>query len=221
MSRTERMTAAPLWLEYSGLPALLREKVRGGGAWTLFRKIVELDCERHSLPGTVEVTLDELAARTGLEPAALRKAALGLRKLKLVSCFLPESDEEEALFRVRVPLDAPIGPVELARLHPDLFASPAGQHFRYATAASGDDDPDAAPADDPALREIVDLYFDVVGLRMNAFVLDELRLLRSRYDLESIRRTFRRARQNGIHALNWIVRELVRQKRKDGEPRTH
>ena len=65
------------------------------------------------------------------------------------------------------------------------------------------------------LQEIVDLYFNAVGLKMNAFVLDELRLLRQQFPIEQVRKVFRRAQVNEIRSLHWILRELVRARKKD------
>ncbi len=206
----EQRATAPLWLEFSGLPGLLAGKVRGAG-WIVFRKIVELDCAVNTQPDTVETTLVELAERTGVAPPAVRKAIGALRKMKLVACFLPESDEETALLRVRVPLATPRPPDEIKAAWPRLFQEPP-QHFRYAE----EWEPSALESreSDPALQEIVDLYFNAVGLKMNAFVLDELALIRHRFPMDQVRRTFRRAQQNEIRSLHWVVKELVRAKRK-------
>jgi len=70
---------------------------------------------------------------------------------------------------------------------------------------------------DTALQEVVDMYFNTVGMKMNAFVLDELRLLRERFELDQIRYAFRRARQNEIRSLNWVVQQLVKQSKKAEE----
>mgnify|MGYP001027618674 CR=1 FL=1 len=204
----------PLWLEFSGLPRLLSEKVRGGAGWPVFKKIVELDCATNAEPDVVEISLEELAPRCGVTPEAARKAILAMRKLKLVACFLPDSDEEPALLKVRTPLATPVPLEEIRARHPTLFLE-SPQRFRYA-----DDENPAAEEDaaaDPVFQEIVDLYFNTVSLRMNAFILDELRLLRHRYPTDRVRKTFRRAQQNEIRSLHWIVRELVRMEKKDGD----
>ena len=67
---------------------------------------------------------------------------------------------------------------------------------------------------DPDLRQTVDLYFDVIGLKMNAFILDELRMLPQRFKMQEIQSVFRMARKNEIRSLNWVIRELVRRRSK-------
>ncbi|MGI8905764.1 MAG: hypothetical protein ACR2IE_04650 [Candidatus Sumerlaeaceae bacterium] len=210
----EHRAWSPQWLEYSGLPQLLAEKVRGGAGWPVFKKIVELDCAVNSEPGTVEATLVELGARCGVEAPAVRKALLSLRKLKLIAVFLPDDDEEVALIKLRTPLQTPVTVQQIKDAHARIFAD-TPQHFRYVD----DYEPstEETTATDPLLQEIVDLYFNAVGLKMNAFVLDELRLVRQRFPSEMVRRTFRRAQQNEIRSLHWVVQELVRQKKKSDE----
>lgn len=213
LMKPEQKVWAPLWLEYSGLPRLLNEKIKGGAGWPVFRKIVELDCAANAEPEAVEITLEELGERCGVSPDAARKAILSMRKLKLVACFLPDDNEEPALLKVRTPLVTPVPAEEVRSRHAPLFLDPP-QRFRYVD----DEDPgtaEEAEAADPALQEIVDLYFNTVGLKMNAFILDELRLVRHRFSMERVRKTFRRAQQNEIRSLQWIVRELVRMDKKD------
>jgi hypothetical protein len=212
--KPESRAWSPLWLEYSGLPQLLAEKIRGGSGWPVFKKVVELDCATNAEPGTVEVTLTEIADRTGVPAPTVRKTLLALRKLKLIAVFIPDHDEEAALIKLRTPLQTPISVQQIKDTQARLFAD-TPQHFRYVDEYQPSDD-DAAPAD-PLLQEIVDLYFNAVGLKMNAFVLDELRLVRQRFPAEMVRRTFRRAQQNEIRSLHWVVQELVKQKKKTDE----
>lgn len=215
MSLKEDRTWAPLWLELSGLPQLLSQKIKGGSGWPVFKKIVELDCDRNTAPGTVEISLEELSERCGVSPDGIRKAALALRKLKLLACFLPDNDEEAALFRVVTPLHTPRTVEEIREANPRFFESGAG-YCRYVddcTAISNSE----LPADLSELREVVDLYFDVVGLKMNAFILDELRMLPQRFTMDEIRRVFRTARKNEIRSLHWVMQELVRRRSKSEE----
>lgn len=206
---------SPLWLEHSGLPAHIAAKVRGGAGWPVFKKIVELDCAANARPDAVELSLNDLGALIGLDGPAVRRAVQSLRKLRLLACFLPDTDDEAALLKVRVPLETPVTPDQLRAAKPGLFGG-GPWRFRYSAedeglAAAGDN-PDAADAEsaDPVLREIVDLYFDSIGLRMNVFVLDELRLVRGRFPIDEVRRVFRRAKQNEVRSLPWVVRELAR-----------
>jgi hypothetical protein len=207
----EEKAWSPLWLEFSGLPEHVNRKIRGGNGWSILKKIMELDCAANPDPDTVETSIDELSERTGIAPDRVRRAIMALRRLKLVACFLPENDEETALLKIRMPIATPLSREEIKARQPRLFME-SPQRFRYLDDWEVSEDPDSAS--DPALQEIVDLYFNSVGLKMNAFILDELRIIRARFALEKIRRIFRRAQQNDIHSLHWVVKELIREKRK-------
>lgn len=208
--RHEVKAWSPLWLEFSGMPQFLAEKGRNPGTWSIFKKIVELDCALNPVPGIVQISLVDLAERCGLTPVLARKLAKVLQKLGILACFLPETDEEEAFFKIKTPLSTPRSPDEVRALHAELFAS-EGHYFRY---AHSEDEEEKDDSDDVLLKEVVDLYLNTIGMKMNTFVLDELRLIRQRFPIEMIRQTFRRAAKNEIHSLAWIMRELIRQKRK-------
>lgn len=206
---------SPLWLECSGLPELLTEKVKGGAGWILFKKIVELDCEKNSAPSTVEISLEELQKRCGVTPDKVRKAVPALRKLKMIACFVPDNDEEAALFRVVTPLETPRPAEEIKKNDAHLFEH-GGDHFRYHDDCVSSHE-DELPANDPDLKAVVDLYFDVVGLKMNVFILDELRMLPQRFTMQEIRSVFNQARKNEIRSLHWVMKELVRRRKKSAE----
>ncbi len=199
----------PAWIEHSGLPVFLFEKCKSPQAWVVFKKIVELDCALNRDPGTVEISIDTLAGRLGMDAKKTRQALTKLRKGGVLRSFLPDNDEEEALFQVVVPLPTPTSWEEVRRMEPDLFGL-SDDAFRYArpveaAAAENNDDHDSK------LREVVSLYLDNVSMKMNAFILDELRLINRRFDLPLVRKVFARARKKEIQTLGWILREIRRE----------
>ncbi|MCX7717782.1 MAG: hypothetical protein N2111_05170 [Candidatus Sumerlaeaceae bacterium] len=213
MTSPEPRVWHPLWLDLCGLPRLVADKTKGAVAWAVFRTVVEIDCSLHTLPGTVEITLTDLEDRAGLARGSARKAISALRKHRLLACFLPDDDEEPALIKVQIPLPVPVERSEvIRRLTEAGFPPPASLRYLDPPTIEAEDSDDSH---DRLLQEIVDLYFNTVGLKMNAFVLDELRLIRHRFPIEPIRRAFRRAQQNEIRSLQWVVRELVRVTRKN------
>lgn len=216
MSKSEKRSWSPAWLEHSGLPGALLAKSKSPCAWAVFKKIVELDCERNANPGTVEISLEALEARCGVSTEKIRKVCPLLRKQKLVAFFLPDNDEEAALFRVVVPLQTPRSAEEIKLESSQLFQH-GGTFFRYVDVdpESGDND---LTQSNHALKEVVDLYFDVIGLKMNAFILDELRMLPEKFDLSNVRSVFAMARKNEIRSLRWVIQELVRRKTKTEPP---
>ena len=204
---SEQRAEFPLWLELCGLPQYVYEKVRKD-AWIIFKKVVELDCFANIDPGIIEISLNELANRTGLPGETVGKCLLALKKKKLISCFIPDNAEEKALIRVALPLPTPIAPKDLKKQRTDIFP-PGKDFFRYA------DQRTPIPQDDATLSEIVDLYYNSIGLKMNFFILDELRLMRQRFELSDIKKTFETARQIGGKNLNWVMRQLLAGSKKD------
>jgi hypothetical protein len=201
------MELKPAWLEFSGLPKLLNAKVRIG-AWSVFAKLVELDCERNRRPGLVELTVSELAERVGLKPEVVMRILKGLSKCKVAQSFIPEHPDEEMLFCVAAPLKAPHSRAGIEQ-RLNQAGVPGPWSFRYLDKESTEG------ASESALQEVVDAYFNAIGLKMNTFILDELRLLSSRFTLKRVKRAFALAHQRGIRQLGWVARELYRWERRD------
>ena len=199
----------PVWLELSGLPEFLSERVRKE-AWTVFKKIVELDCAVNLEPGVVEASIDELALRTGLPADVIGRCLAALRKKKFLACFIPDNTEEKALIRIIIPLKTPIPPKELKNKRTDIFP-PGLDFFRYV------DQPPPSVENDPILSEIVDLYFNAIGLKMNFFILDELCLMRQRFELSEIKKAFEAAKRYEVKSLRWVMHQLVAGIKKDGK----
>lgn len=203
---SEPQARFPLWLLHSGLPEQLGELSGSAAAWALLRAVVELDLDANpSRPGIVEAPLAELARRTGFKPRALKSSITALRKAGCLRAFVPDDPAEPALFEVKVPLPTPIPPADIVRSHPEFDRTPVAD-LRYATA------PGAESGSTEKLQRVVDLYLDLFSMRMNAFVLDELRLISDRCDLELVERVFQRAKRNGARSLSWILAELRREK---------
>jgi hypothetical protein len=199
----------PLWLELSGLPEWLNSKVRKE-AWSVFKMIVELDCSSNIDPGVVEASMSDLGRRTGQPPEIIQRCLSGLRRRKILACFIPDNPEENALIRVVIPLASPVDPGEIKKQYPKIFP-PGRDFFRYV------DERVPEPQDDEILQEIVDLYFNSLGLKMNLFILDELRLLRQRFELSDVKKAFYLAKRLEIKSLKWVMYQLISGKGKNGK----
>lgn len=190
------------WIELSGLPAELNEKVRAG-AWSVFKKIVEIDCRRHRVPEAVEISLGELGARCGLAPDKVAKIIEALRKRKFLSCFLPDNPDEPGLFEIRVPLVTPrkAEEIALAATEPNL-RDPTS--FRYLRAS------EEAALDVQKVQKIVDLYLNTLSQKVNSFIVDEIEILSRRFPFEAIEKAMLRAAKHEIRHIGWVSKELIR-----------
>lgn len=191
------------WLEWSGLPLELNG-IRQGG-WTVFRKLVELDCEAHSFPGTVEVSLTELGERCGYPPDKLEKILEALRKKKYLRCFIPENADEEGLFEIRVPLKTPIAVETVAeRITNPRLRDPS--EYRYMVERHEEDETKVVSR----VQEVVDLYFNHLSQKMNAYILEQIEIAARRFPMESIRLMIERAERHEIRSMGWVLKELIR-----------
>ncbi|MCD6386062.1 hypothetical protein J7M23_09845 [Candidatus Sumerlaeota bacterium] len=206
----ELLCRFPMWLEYSGLPAMLTKEVRTG-AWSVFKKLVEIDCLHNAEPDTFEVSVAELSELVGLKPATVKNILIKLRRKKLIVCFLPEEYEEEGLFKINVPLPTPLSAKRVKRKYARLFP-PGRDFFRYADKHITETD-----GDDPELQELIDIYLNTIGLKINIFIIDELRLIKERFDIRVVKEVFAQARERKIKTLRWIVRKLMLEEKKRDE----
>jgi DNA-binding Lrp family transcriptional regulator len=198
MDRSEQI----LWLDRSGLPKALN-RARANG-WLVFKTLAELDCRANARPGVVEISMNDLAERCGLEAGAVAKIVEALRKKKLLRCYLPDHDDEDAFIEIVVPLATPIPPDEVARQADDPVGRDA-RAYRYARPAQ-EPPPDAAK-----IQAVVDLYLNRVSQKMNAFILEQLQMIAARFDMEAIERTVERAAKHEVRSIGWIFKELIRE----------
>ncbi len=200
----------PLWLELSGLPDLLNEKAKGGHAWLVFRKIVELDLAANPVrPGTLEVKPAEIARRCGLEPKRVPSAVKLMRKAGVLRAFLPDHEEEPALFQIITPIPTPQSCDEVRAKFPEyFFEGDWPPRYSQPIADEAEDDPEKEGS---KTKAVVELYFNVFSMKMNSIILDQLRLIAHRYELELIRKVFAAAKKKDAQSLAWILAEIRRE----------
>ncbi|MDX2176845.1 MAG: hypothetical protein SF028_10275 [Candidatus Sumerlaeia bacterium] len=195
----------PLWLEWSGLPEALYASSRGAVPWALFRRVVELDVARNgSRPDVVEISPAGLAAMIGVPAQRVRPLVGSLRKAGLLRAFLPDDDAEPGLFQVIVPVRTPVPAEELLRTRPEL-ANATLEDLRYAT------EPGARPEREERVKRVVDLYLDIFSMKLNSFVLDQLRIIAERYEPRLVERVFSLARKREAATLSWVLSEIRRE----------
>lgn len=199
----ELRTQFPVWLEYSGLPEVINKKA-GRDAWGVFKKLVETDCDKNPAPEAFEISVADLSRSVGAPAEAVVKIIEKLKKNKFISAYIPEHHDEAGLFQIASPLPTPIEPETIRRDYPHIFSADK-DFFRYADSPSGD-----ADEGDAMMQNVVNLYFNNVGLKMNSFILDELRMIRKRFDIKNIEKVFARAKFLSEPNLKWVIRELFR-----------
>lgn len=199
-----------LWLDYSGLPALLNGYRTH--AWPVFRLIVEMDCRANRDPDAVEISLGELAERTGLDWEKVAKIVETLQKKKVLAAFLPDNPDEDGLFQVRVPVQTPRSAEEVARQTRDpLLRDPTA--YRYVRAGENPEHHRSK------VERIIDLYLNKLSHKLNSFIVDEIDILAQRFPIEAIEQTIDRAANHDIRSIGWVGRELIRDASKSKQDR--
>jgi len=203
----EPVAESPLWLEVAGYPAYLNEKIRSG-AWTVFKKLIELDCAANARPDVFSASVAFIADRVGLDAKVVERVIRGLRKEQLLRFYLPDDPDEEAMFQFITPFRPPTPP-ETARERVAALTVQKPERLRYI-----DEIPASDPAADSLVQQVVDAYLGAFGPRINSFVLDELALLAGRFPLDEIRDAFARAVQTKSPSLWRVVADLRSRRRR-------
>ena len=202
----EPVAESPLWLEIAGYPEYLTEKIRQG-AWPVFKKLIETDSATNERPGVFTISLKAIAKGSGVEIKVASRVIEALRKEKILRCYLPEHEEEDAMFQFLTPFEPPM---EAEKIRQKMRERPGHkpERLRYLDefAAHG-------PIAENQVQQVVDAYLDTFGMRLNSFVLDELSLLAGRFSLEAIRAAFGMIAQTQKPSLKEVMRYLAEQKR--------
>jgi hypothetical protein len=205
----ELWSKSPRWLEYSGLPEYLRE-LTGAYGWTLFKKIIELDCFQNYNPDTVKVTIKELCRTSGVPSDEARELLEKLVELEYIKAFIPDSDEEETWINIVIPINTPRKPEEIKKEYGGLRGlEDKTTELRYTVKVEKEESPEEV------FNEVQHLYFTICGSRINQFVLEDLQELAREFSIEEIRSEFGRAKKRKNKALKGIIRKLYERRMKD------
>ncbi|KAF1080251.1 MAG: hypothetical protein GQF41_3419 [Candidatus Rifleibacterium amylolyticum] len=111
----------PKWLEFSGLPRLLNDKI-GPEAWPIFKKLIELDFELGK-PSDRHVQLDrpELAERTGYDEEVVDAVIRQLEQQCLIRLVQKQSEE---FFIIVTPVKTPILILDISYEHGGVKGAP-------------------------------------------------------------------------------------------------
>lgn len=201
----------PRWIEASGFPTALNEAAGQTWCWALLRRLIEEDLARHpSAPGLLEIPPALLAAWLGIDVGKVEKGVRKLRAAGALRCFWPEHPEELGLFEILTPLPTPKTAEALRGEDPALFD---GIPWPPRYSISAEEAAASAQATETRLKKVVDLYLSTFSMKMNSFILDDLQLLGTRYDLPLVEKAFQRAKVREGATLGWVLAEVRRELR--------
>ena len=188
----------PSWLEESGLPGLFAETL-GLEAWVLFRKLVELDCERNITPDWFSCSHETLARWTGISlhdlPARLEQLERG--------GWIERSAVDEFVENVRILTPFPYS-IDEAKIRSRL-AGRGTSTGRFLLRYLVD------PIELNQVEKVVYLYQMIFGLRFTPRIAEDLEEIANTYDMGLIYSVFSEAYMKKIKTLAWIRAHLARQ----------
>ncbi|MDP8245986.1 MAG: hypothetical protein P9L94_18025 [Candidatus Hinthialibacter antarcticus] len=186
-------TRIPRWIESSGLPKVMRNQL-GLECWTLFRKLIAMECDANLTPDWFECDLPSLSQQTGLTQDEIRDALIRLEKADYIARHEAEATVQQV--RILSPLPLPYG-LDALRAQ---TAGPHGGRFalRY-----------AEPIDqlDKAQR-VVFLYQMVFGPRFTPRIVEDLEEISNCYDMAVIYDVFSEAHRRNAKHFSWIKSKL-------------
>jgi len=164
-------------------------------------ELVERDMEQHSTaPGDIKVGLMELSRGVGLSTVRLKSILGKLKSKKVIGVFIPDNDIEPCIIRIADPIPTPIRAAEVRR------RIGGGEMWRYAGEAVQRD----VSAADELIIEIARMEIEATGGIINGLMMDQIRDIVSRHDLERIRVELRGAdKWEGGFRIWKLVKQLT------------
>jgi len=183
----------PRWIDYSGLPLKLNQEI-SPLAWTIFKRLMELDSLANSEPDVFSEPLERISQTLGLQTKEIRDTLLSLKEQGYIECYLPETDLEPAFFNIMIPLSTPVSPMEIPIECGGLNGATEPIRLRYHAIPQ-------LEGNESKFKQILHLYFDLCGLKLNSIILDDLKELERQFALDKIKSAFEKARKNKARSL--------------------
>jgi hypothetical protein len=197
MTRWDLFVFSPSWVEESGLPEEISRK-GGPEAWTLFRKLLEIDSERSLIPDWFSVNFDDLSRWTGVPR---EKILTILNLLGKMGKIVTQAMEESSRIRISVPLEVPEDIETIRRRLRRRGIAAENLKLRYMDES------------DPEKRygEVLTLYQSVYGARMNGQIADDLRTIAETFEWPAVEEAFRTAGEHKNWTLTGIINHLYKE----------
>ena len=194
------MNQSPRWLDYSGLPQNLHQEI-SPCAWFVFKRLMELDILSNLEPDVFKESIENISQTLGLQAQEIRDTVIQLMEKGWIECYLPETDSELAYFKINIPIPTPISPLQIPIEQGGLQGSSELIRLRYYTLPQYDEN-------ENKFKQILHLYYDLCGLKLNSLVLDDLKEIERQFDLEKIKFAFEKAKKNKARSLRPVFHIL-------------
>lgn len=163
----------------------------GPHAWPLFRKLVELDCDRNITPDWFSLFAEDLSRWTGL---SADRVELILDALEAQGWIERGGDQA----RIATPLSTPLHYEEARK----RLAENQGVGGRFYLRYSEDD------REMTKVERVVFMYQMVFGLRFNPRIAEDLEEIANEHDLAVLHDVFSEAHRRNARNLSWVKTRL-------------
>ncbi len=199
MIRWELFVYCPSWVEESGLPEEISRK-GGPETWTVFKKLLEIDCQRSLVPDWFSVDFVELSRWTGVPKDRIPAI---LRLLTKTGRIVTQVIDDFSRVRISVPLETPKDTESIRRRLRRRGIAAEHLRLRYLDGS------------DPEERygEVLALYQSVYGARMNVQIAEDLRIIAETFEWPAVEEAFRMASEHRNWTLTGIINHLYKELR--------
>lgn len=196
MSRDPLWLNFPRWIQESSIPLILSTEI-GLEAWTVFRKLVELDCEENLTPDWFSFRIDDIRRWTGISLELIVSVLSTLEYKKWIERINKELDVQSA--RIACPLPVEIDDDAVRQQLTGIKMKGGRFVLRY--------------RDDLGMLEKVErviyLYQMLFGARFSPRIVDDLEEIANLFPMELIYQLFQEAFQKNAKSLSWIKSRLT------------
>lgn len=202
------MNQSPRWVDYSGLPDLLNREVHAFG-WACLKRVMELDGAANPEPDVIQEPIERMSLALGIPADSVREALEALTEKGYIEAFLPETDLEPAFIKIVIPLPVPISPLEIPPEDGGLKGLSQPIRLRYFDPVEEEES-----GDDSKFQQILHLYFELCGLKLNSLVVDDLKEIEKHFEMDKIKDAFQKAKRNNARSLKPVFRILYGARKK-------
>lgn len=193
---------SPRWLEESGLPGWLNQNI-DPAAWSVFKKLTEVEVEQNLLPDWFLVSAEDLADWTGLEEQRVMDIIQALVDHNYLNKRRVTARSGSLRLRFARNIEVPRCREEIIRRLEAHGWVTNRRYWRY---------------EEPLrLREteqkVFNLYEQLFGAKMNDRIAAELQEMARSVEYAYIEEVFQEAKKAGIGSLKWIAARLYREEK--------
>lgn len=186
---------APRWLQESGIPQILVQKI-GLDGWITFRKLIELDCDANLTPDWFAVRIEDISRWTGVESTRIAEILDRLEDGGWIERADRDLDPQNV--RIACPLPIEIDENSVRQKLTGKGTSSGRFILRYLEDLSQLE----------KVERVIYFYQMLFGAKFSPRIVEDLEEIANLYPMDIIYQLFQEAYQKNIKTLSWIKSRL-------------